>query len=375
MSTSERSLRGGLAAAAAAHAALALAAASAAAQEGPGLGVEATPEQVAAWSLTVLPDGTGLPPGSGTARAGAAIYAQKCLACHGTEGRDGPNDRLAGGHGTLADAAPVKTVGSYWPYATTVFDYIRRAMPFTQPQSMSSDEIYALTAYLLYINDVVGQDEVIDARTLPAVEMPNRGNFYWAWDATSDRETQVSTGAELLNGSLDGWTVVDTQSDDFGIDGGVLRVEGSQGWLRSESTYADFELTVEFRFLTDDADSGIFFRAAGTEPFARGWPDQSYQLQMLNPASESRFPPLGSLFRHGMPAGDTQFDEPLARRTSRPTGEWQTLEIRVSGETVEASLNGVQLLEAEGIGNGSGHIGIQGETSALEFRSLRLRQL
>ena len=375
MSMSERSLRRRFAAPLAANVAMALAAASAAAQEGPGLGVEATPEQVEAWSLTVLPDGTGLPPGSGTARAGAAIYAQKCLGCHGAEGKDGPNDRLAGGHGTLADAAPVKTVGSYWPYATTVFDYIRRAMPFTQPQSLSSDEIYALTAYLLYINDVVGQDEVIDSRTLPAVEMPNRANFYWAWGATSGPEAQASTGTELLDGSLDGWTVVDTQSDNFRIEGGVLRVEGSQGWLRSQSSYADFELTVEFRFLTDDADSGIFFRAVGTEPFARGWPNRSYQLQMLNPASASRFPPIGSLFRHGMPNADTRFDEPLARRTSRPTGEWQTLVIRVSGETVEASLNDVKLLEADGVGNGSGHIGIQGESGALEFRSLRLRQL
>ena len=364
MSMLKRSQRRRLAGTAVASTAMTLAANSAAAQEGPGLGVEATPEQVAAWSLTVLPDGTGLPPGSGTARAGAAIYAQKCLACHGAEGKDGPNDRLAGGHGTLADAAPVKTVGSYWPYATTVFDYIRRAMPFTQPQSLSSDEIYALTAYLLHINDIVGQDEVIDSRTLPAVEMPNSANFDWAWGA-----------AELFDGSLDGWTVVDTQTDNFRIEGDVLRVEGSEGWLRSDATYADFELTVEFRFLTDDADSGIFFRAVGTEPFARGWPNQSYQLQMLNPVSASRFPPIGSLFRHGMPNGDTQFDEPLARQTSRPTGEWQTLVIRVSGETVEASLNGVKVLEADGIGNGSGHIGIQGETSALEFRALRLRQL
>jgi len=248
-------------------------------------------------------------------------------------------------------------------------------MPFTQPQSLSSDEVYALTAYLLFINDVVGRDDVIDSRTLPAIEMPNRANFDWAWDATSNANVQASIGTELLGGDFDGWTSVDTTSESFRIEGGVLRVDGSEGWLRSDATYADFELTVEFRFLTDDADSGILFRVVGTAPFARGWPNQSYQLQMLNPASESRFPPLGSLFRHGMPNGDTQFDEPLARQTSRPTGEWQTLVIRVSGETVEASLNGVKVLEADGIGNSPGHIGIQGETSALEFRSLRLRQL
>ena len=367
-----RCQRGGLAIAAVAGATSVLAAASAAAQEGPGLGVEATPEQVAAWALTVLPDGTGLPPGSGTARAGETIYTQKCLAFGAVAG---PNDRLAGGHGTLADAAPVKTVGSYWPYATTVFDYVRRAMPFTQPQSLSSDELYALTAYLLYINDIVGQDDVIDARTLPAIEMPNSANFDWAWGATSDSTSQASAGIELLNGTLDGWTVVDAQPDTFRIEGGALRVDGPEGWLRSDATYADFELTAEFRFLTDDADSGILFRAVGTEPFARGWPNQSYQLQMLNPVSESRFPPLGSLFRHGMPGGETRFDEPNARRTSRPTREWQTLVIRVSGESVEAALNGVKVLRADGIGNDSGHIGIQSETDALEFRSLRLRQL
>ena len=182
MSTSERASRRKLATAALASAALAIAAAPAASQEGPGLGVEATPAQVAAWTLTVLPDGTGLPPGSGTARAGAAIYAQKCLACHGAEGKDGPNDRLAGGHGTLTDAAPVKTVGSYWPYATTVFDYIRRAMPFTQPQSLSPDETYSLTAYLLYLNEIVGLDDRIDAESLPAIAMPNTANFYRAYE-------------------------------------------------------------------------------------------------------------------------------------------------------------------------------------------------
>jgi hypothetical protein len=248
-------------------------------------------------------------------------------------------------------------------------------MPFAQPQSLTADEAYALTAYLLHINGVVGQDEVMDSRTLPAVEMPNRDNFDWAWSATSDAGAQASTGTELLAGSLAGWTLVDAQSDNFGFDDGVLRVQGPQGWLRSDAAYADFELTVEFRFLTDDADSGIFFRAIGTEPFARGWPNQSYQLQMRNPVSESRFPPVGSLFRHGMPGGDTRYDEPLARRTSRPTGEWQTLVIRVTGENAEASLNDVKVLEADGIGNGSGHIGIQGEAGALEFRSLRLRQL
>ena len=149
----------------------------ASAQEGPGLGVAVTPEQIEGWVLTILPDGTGLPPGSGTARVGAAIYAAKCAACHGADGTGGPNDQLAGGHGTIASATPIRTIGSYWPYATTVFDYVRRAMPLTQPQSLTNDETYALAAYLLHINGIISEDEVMDASTLPRVEMPNRTNF------------------------------------------------------------------------------------------------------------------------------------------------------------------------------------------------------
>jgi cytochrome c len=152
------------------------------AQQSPGLGVEATPEQVAGWALTIMPDGTGLPPGSGTVAEGAAVFRQKCIACHGPEGQNGINDRLAGGHGTLSSDRPVKTIGSYWPYATTIFDYIRRAMPFTAPMSLTNDEVYALTAYLLSINGIIDDDVVIDAQSLPGVEMPNAGNFIWAWE-------------------------------------------------------------------------------------------------------------------------------------------------------------------------------------------------
>lgn len=160
--------------------ALALAA-SASGQDGPGLGVVATPEQVAGWDLSIGPDGAGLPPGAGTARAGASVYAAKCAACHGLEAAGQPNDALAGGHGTLTNPAPVRTVGSYWPYATTIFDYVRRAMPITQPLSLTNDEVYALTAYLLAINGIIGEDEIMNAQTLPRVEMPNRDNFVWAY--------------------------------------------------------------------------------------------------------------------------------------------------------------------------------------------------
>lgn len=149
----------------------------AAAQEGPRLGIPATPEEIAGWDISIGPDGAGLPPGSGTAAAGKAVYEAKCLSCHGVEGAGQPNDRLVGGVGTMRDAAPIRTVGSYWPYATTVFDYIRRAMPYVAPHSLMNDETYAVTAYLLALNGIIGEDEVMDASSLPKVVMPNRDNF------------------------------------------------------------------------------------------------------------------------------------------------------------------------------------------------------
>ena len=150
---------------------------AAAAQDGPGLGVPATPEQIAGWDISIAPDGAGLPPGSGTAAAGKAVYDAKCVACHGAEGAGRPNDQLVGGQGTLREAAPIRTVGSYWPYATTVFDYIRRAMPYVTPHTLTADETYAVTAYLLARNGVIGEADVMDATTLPKVAMPNRANF------------------------------------------------------------------------------------------------------------------------------------------------------------------------------------------------------
>jgi mono/diheme cytochrome c family protein len=159
-------------------AAVSLACASAAAaQEGPRLGVPATPEQVAGWDISIGPDGAGLPPGSGTAAAGKAVYDAKCVACHGADGAGQPNDRLVGGEGTLREAAPIRTIGSYWPYATTVFDYIRRAMPYVSPHSLTADETYAVTAYLLASNGVIGEGDVMDSTTLPKVVMPNRDGF------------------------------------------------------------------------------------------------------------------------------------------------------------------------------------------------------
>jgi cytochrome c len=149
----------------------------AAAQEGPGLGVPATPAQIAGWDISIGPDGAGLPTGSGTAAAGKTVYDAKCVACHGVDGAGRPNDVLVGGQGTLREAAPIRTIGSYWPYATTVFDYIRRAMPYVTPHTLTADETYAVTAYLLALNGVIAQDDVMDATSLPKVVMPNRANF------------------------------------------------------------------------------------------------------------------------------------------------------------------------------------------------------
>jgi mono/diheme cytochrome c family protein len=142
-----------------------------------GLGRKISEQDLAAWDIDVRPDGAGLPPGSGSAAQGGEIFLAKCSACHGENGEGTPMDRLVGGQGTLATDKPVKTVGSYWPYATTLFDYVRRTMPFTSPQSLSNDEVYAVTAYLLSLNGIVPSDAVMDAKALPRVEMPNRKSF------------------------------------------------------------------------------------------------------------------------------------------------------------------------------------------------------
>ena len=150
------------------------------AEDAPRLGERLDAAQLDAVDFTILPDGDGLPPGSGNAVTGEAIYNTQCIACHGERGSDGINDRLVGGLGSIDSARPVKTVGSYWPYATTLFDYIRRAMPFQTPGSLSPDETYAVTAYLLYLNEIVEKDKALNASSLPEVRMPNRDNFTWA---------------------------------------------------------------------------------------------------------------------------------------------------------------------------------------------------
>ena len=151
--------------------------ASSVAQETPNLGRLATPAEIAGWDVSIPPDGTGLPPGSGTSEQGAVVYTQKCQSCHGEKGAGKPNDQLVGGPGTLTTKSPVRTIGSYWPYATTVFDFIRRAMPWPQPKTLTSDETYALTAYILKLNGIIGDNDTMNAQTLPKVRMPNRDGF------------------------------------------------------------------------------------------------------------------------------------------------------------------------------------------------------
>ena len=150
----------------------------AASAQTPQFGQPISPADLAPWDIEILPSGAGLPPGSGTVAQGEAVYVAKCQACHGEKGAGQPNDRLVGGQGTIrAGTAPVKTVGSYWPYATTLFDYIRRAMPWTNPKSLTNDEVYAVAAYILNLNGIIGANDTMNAQTLAKVSMPNKDGF------------------------------------------------------------------------------------------------------------------------------------------------------------------------------------------------------
>ena len=142
-----------------------------------GLGHEATAAELQAAGFTVFPDGKGLPEGQGTAREGRAVYQQFCAACHGRNAGGEDAAALVGGRGSLTSERPRRTVESYWPYATTVWDYIRRSMPYEAPGSLTDDEIYAVVAHLLHLGGIVGEDEVLDRESLPRIEMPNRDGF------------------------------------------------------------------------------------------------------------------------------------------------------------------------------------------------------
>lgn len=145
--------------------------------EGPHLGEPISKDDLAAWQRNVFPDGTGLPDGRGNAREGRDLYKAKCAGCHGPGGRGYTAEELAGSSEPLTSAEPAKTIGTYWPYATTIFDFVRRAMPMNAPGSLTADETYAITAYLLFENKIIAEDFDINARSLPLVKMPNRDGF------------------------------------------------------------------------------------------------------------------------------------------------------------------------------------------------------
>ena len=142
-----------------------------------GVGRPASADEVAAWDLTIGPEGRELPAGSGTARDGAQVYEVRCKECHGDQGAGGDHAALVGNPEQLKQTPALKTVGSYWPYATTLFDYTRRAMPFEEPGTLSADQVYAVTAYILQLNGLVAEDDVLDRESLPKVVMPNRDGF------------------------------------------------------------------------------------------------------------------------------------------------------------------------------------------------------
>ncbi|MBR1161265.1 c-type cytochrome [Bradyrhizobium elkanii] len=142
-----------------------------------GIGRAATSAEIAGWNIDIGRDGSNLPPGSGGVERGRTVFSEQCAACHGDSGQGGVGDRLVGGQGTLASPKPIRTVGSYWPYAPTLFDYIRRAMPQNAPQSLSNEDVYAVSAYILSLNGIVPANAVLDAKSLATIKMPNRDGF------------------------------------------------------------------------------------------------------------------------------------------------------------------------------------------------------
>jgi S-disulfanyl-L-cysteine oxidoreductase SoxD len=142
-----------------------------------GVGRTPTTDEIRQWDISVRPDGKGLPGGSGSAAEGKEIYVNRCLKCHGAAGQGRDSVPLVGGRGTLNTPKPLKTVESYWPYATTIFDYVNRAMPFDKPGTLTASQVYAVTAYVLFLGQIVPENAVLDANSLPKIQMPNRGGF------------------------------------------------------------------------------------------------------------------------------------------------------------------------------------------------------
>lgn len=167
------------------------------------LGRLALPEEVTAWDIDVRPDGLGLPDGSGTVETGGELYDEQCAVCHGVFGEgEGRWPILAGGHDTLEDERPEKTIGSYWPYLSTVFDYVNRAMPFGNARSLSHDDVYAITAYLLYLNDIVDEEFELSKGNFTSVRLPNEENFYF--DDRDQEENYVLSGEPCMTNCIEG---------------------------------------------------------------------------------------------------------------------------------------------------------------------------
>ena len=176
----------------------------------------------------------------------------------------------------------------------------------------------------------------------------------------------------LFEGTMKGWVAENATAKNFTVTDGVLRVEGPSGWLRTERQFTDFTARLQFRFVTADADSGVFFRTTGATQFMRGWPNNGYQVQVRNPATQSRLPAVGGLFRHGMPPGEITFDQPLVEKLSRGTGEWQELTFTVAGETLTVRFNGTEVTRAANIVKQPGYIGLQAEVGVVEFRAIEV---
>jgi hypothetical protein len=197
------------------------------------------------------------------------------------------------------------------------------------------------------------------------------------WTVTARR--QSSSWVPLFDGrTLDGWVVENSSRNNFTVGDGVLRVEGPEGWLRSTRVFRDFDLRVEVRLLTDDADSGVFVRAPGpaSNVFARGWPANAYQVQVRDLSRNRTTNPIwpGNIYRHRVPAGETLYDADAALKAMAPTGAWQLFEIEVSGDQLRVSLNGTPVTRASGIVNPEGFVGLQGETGVLEYRAIAVRE-
>jgi hypothetical protein len=196
--------------------------------------------------------------------------------------------------------------------------------------------------------------------------------------AASLAQTQTGNFTALFDGkSLQGWTSKNTTPTTFSVKEGLIHVEGNSGWLQSEREYSNFRMRVEVRFLTDNADSGVFVRAVGDSIFLRGWPGNSYQVQARDVTRNQSANPIliGNIYRHGNPGGQTNFDSAAALRAAKPTGEWQLLEIEVQGDSLNVVLNGTAVTRATGLANPRGYVGLQGEAGIVEYRKIEIEEM